>query len=180
MPATKEYLSCADTAKLVRKALKSSFPGVRFSVRSKTYAGGASINVGWLDGPTTKEVDAITDLYTGATFDGMIDLKSYHDTILQGPDGPRRVRFGANFIFSDRDAGPGLLDSALYRLGKRWGHPEWFDLPVVVSKSGAAWCEDAGNVHVKEVGEYLSTLIHREIWVTSWFPMTPRITDPHA
>ena len=28
------YLTCAETAKLVRSALKTEFPGVRFSVRS--------------------------------------------------------------------------------------------------------------------------------------------------
>lgn len=38
----KTYQSCAETAKLLRQALKESFPGVKFSVRSSTYAGGAS------------------------------------------------------------------------------------------------------------------------------------------
>jgi hypothetical protein len=35
--ARTEYLSCADTARLLRKALKRTFSGVRFSVRSDTY-----------------------------------------------------------------------------------------------------------------------------------------------
>ncbi len=44
-----DYFSAADTAKLVRAALKRSFPGTRFSVRSKTYSAGASIDVSWMD-----------------------------------------------------------------------------------------------------------------------------------
>ena len=47
------YLRCAETAKLLlRAALKEAFPEVAFSVRSRTYAGGASIDVTWRDGPT--------------------------------------------------------------------------------------------------------------------------------
>lgn len=34
------YVSAKDTAVLIRGALKREFPGVKFSVRSETYAGG--------------------------------------------------------------------------------------------------------------------------------------------
>ena len=46
------YLTAAETAKLIRKALKASFPGVKFSVRSKSYSMGASVNVSYIDGPS--------------------------------------------------------------------------------------------------------------------------------
>lgn len=46
---SREYISCADTAKLIRQAIKEAFPGVKFSVRSSVYSGGASITVEWLD-----------------------------------------------------------------------------------------------------------------------------------
>ncbi len=80
------YLTCAETAKLVRAALKKAFPGVTFSVRSKTYSGGASIDVGWTDGPEPADVEKVTGIYTGARFDGSIDLKThtYHWLL---PDG---------------------------------------------------------------------------------------------
>lgn len=98
-----EYLSCAETAKLVRAALKTQFPGTKFSVRSDTYSGGASIDVRWTDGPTETDVKATCDLYEGATFDGMRDLKEYHSSILVGPEGEiRDVHFGADFIFEHR------------------------------------------------------------------------------
>lgn len=98
-----EYLSCAETAKLVRAALKAEFPGIKFSVRSSTYAGGASIHTSWVDGPTGADVDAVQKLYAGATFDGMIDLKSYHTSLLVDEDGnPREVHFGADFVFGQR------------------------------------------------------------------------------
>jgi Large polyvalent protein associated domain 29 len=98
------YLTCAETATLVRQALKARFPRTRFSVRSHTYSGGASIDVRWTDGPTVQQVQAVTVLYQGASLDGMIDLKTTHSSILVWEEGePRLVRFGADFILCHRD-----------------------------------------------------------------------------
>lgn len=77
MSNEREFLSCAETAKLVRKALKAEFPGQKFSVRSSVYSGGASIDVEWFDGPTTKQVDKILGRFEGKGFDGMIDMAYY-------------------------------------------------------------------------------------------------------
>jgi len=81
-----EYLSCAETAKLIRPALKRAFPGVKFSVRSSTYSMGASIDIYWTDGPLAADVDKVAKPYAGAGFDGMIDLKTYNSDWLY-PDG---------------------------------------------------------------------------------------------
>lgn len=53
------YIPVADCAKIVRKALKENFTLEKFSVRSKSFAGGASIDIEWTDGPTSKAVDAV-------------------------------------------------------------------------------------------------------------------------
>lgn len=110
----KRYLTCAETAKLLRAALKAAHPGVKFSVKSQTYSGGASIRVGWTDGPTARTVDSLVRLYTGGSFDGMTDSMSYHDTLLAGPDGmPERVHFGADFIFTERQTSEAFVSSLL-------------------------------------------------------------------
>ena len=83
--------TCAQTAVRVRAALKAAFPGVTFSVRSKTYSGGASIRVEWTDGPPCAAVHRVTDPMEGADFDGMQDLKTY-----------RSNGAGADFIFCTR------------------------------------------------------------------------------
>lgn len=64
------FIRTADQAKLIRAALKDAFPGVTFSVRSD----GSAIRVSWVDGPKSKDVDAITSQYRGGGFDGMIDM----------------------------------------------------------------------------------------------------------
>ena len=86
------WFSAADTAKLVRAALKRGFPGVKFSVRSSTYAGGASIDVSWTDGPLDTDVNPVVKRYAGAGFDGMIDLKYYRSHYLR-PDGTTFVAY---------------------------------------------------------------------------------------
>jgi hypothetical protein len=101
-------ISTADTAKLIRKELKHYFPATKFSVRSHSYSGGSSINVSWVDGPTSKEVDLIVKRFQGASFDGMIDLKEYHNSfvILEGSTLPIEVHYGADFVFTNREFSP--------------------------------------------------------------------------
>lgn len=92
------FISVAETAKLVRAALKENFPGVKFSVRSDSYAGGASIDVYWTDGPTESAVVAIVNQFRGADFDGMTDSMHYRKNFLNGEE----VHFGADFIPTNR------------------------------------------------------------------------------
>lgn len=123
------YLRVAETAKLVRKALKDAFPATKFGVRSKSYAGGASINVYWCDGPTVALVNTVAKQFEGGGFDGMIDLKFNYDhwllpdgsTVIahspgtsgsmgmydaieraQPHDDAELVSFGADYVFTDR------------------------------------------------------------------------------
>lgn len=93
------YIGVAEQAKMVKKALASAWPGVKFSVRSKSYSGGASISIDWTDGPSTSAVDKVAKLYEGADFDGMQDLKTRKDTVL--PSG-LCARFLGDFVFTSR------------------------------------------------------------------------------
>ena len=52
------WVSCKDTAKAVRRAIKTQWPRVKFSVRSSVYSGGASIDVRWTDGPAGRRLRA--------------------------------------------------------------------------------------------------------------------------
>ena len=105
----KKYLSVVETAKLVRQALKEAFPGFRFSVRSSSYSGGASINIRWTDGPRQTDVDAVVNTFAGATFDGQTDYKGCRVHTMDG----RTVSFGADFIFTDREYSEAFLADAM-------------------------------------------------------------------
>lgn len=111
------YISVADTAKIIRKALKESFPCVKFSVRSKSYSGGASINISWIDGPCVPLVESIAHVFEGATFDGMTDYKGGCVHEFNG----ETVHFGADFIFCEREKSDSLIQKAINYLARQYG-----------------------------------------------------------
>ena len=82
----RKYISTVETAKLIRVQLAKKFPAVKFSVKSRSYSMGSSIDIHWTDGPTAKDVDAVVQGFCGGGFDGMIDLKYSIESWLL-PDG---------------------------------------------------------------------------------------------
>ena len=143
-----EYLSVAETAKLVRAALAKEFPGHKFSVKSESYAGGASIRVNYAGGPPSDAVEAVVAPYRGGAFDGMIDM-AYSKYSWLAKDGSasrafsagtmgsmgthaeefgdphaagcRYVRFGSDFIFVNRECLPDEYWVAIDRFERETG-----------------------------------------------------------
>lgn len=109
---TTRYISTADTAKLIRQALKEAFPGVKFSVRSDTYSGGSSIRVRWTDGPNDAQVSDIAQTFCGGYFDGSIDYKGSIYHMIDG----ELVHFGADFVFTNRDYSDTAIQRGINRM----------------------------------------------------------------
>jgi len=120
---TTEYISVTDTAKIIRKELKANYPGIKFSVRSEKYAGGASINIDWTDGPTASEVDGIVQGFRGADFDGSTDSMHYRNDLVPDPvDGFKVVHYGAHFIFTNRKTSADLAQRLVPLAAPIHGH----------------------------------------------------------
>ena len=111
-----KYFTCAETAKLIRQSLKEAFPGVKFSVRSSTYSGGASIDVSWTDGPNAAQFESIMKGFKAAYFDGSID---YQGSIHHMMDG-EHVRFGADYITSSRRYSDAAVERAIASVSRRY------------------------------------------------------------
>jgi hypothetical protein len=136
-----KYISLKETAVLIRKALAAKFPGTKFSVRGKSYSGGASISVNWTDGPSKREVEAITDRFAAGRFNGMIDMaySAYHwmmpdgsvvhagnshdgmgeatiDKATPPAPGATLVHFGSDYVHANRTESIGLAKRAAARL----------------------------------------------------------------
>lgn len=164
-----DYISTAETAKLVRGVLKQKFPGVKFSVRTEN-GGAGCINIKWTDGPTDKLVDTAIGAFKNGGFDGMIDM-DYHSTSYMMPDGEvvlgrsggtrdsggtvggytfevpegaREVSFGARYIFSHRAYSEDFLKRALIGYAHRWGQAEADKITIKVTEGGYAYfdCKD--------------------------------------
>lgn len=129
-----QYLSCAETAKLVRAALRESFPGVRFSVRSSVYSGGASITVNYVNGPAYDAVKSVVAMFEGAYFDGMTDYQGYNYNSLDGIE----TSFGANYIFVNREMTLDVMQPAVQAACEYYG----LQMPTIKDGCNGAYIAD--------------------------------------
>lgn len=146
------HIDTADCAKLVRKALKEAFPTIKFSVRISRYSGGSSIDIDWFDGPTEQEVNRVAGWYKGADFDGSIDLKTYHDSELNG----EKVSFGADYIHCHRKYTNAFLTRRAEAVARRFG----CKMPTISpdSKYGSHVSDDGERIG----SEYVSWVVMRQ------------------
>lgn len=63
------YVDATEVAKQIRKELKATFTGVKFSVRTSKYSGGSSISVKWENYPTRERVEEITRKHAKIDYD---------------------------------------------------------------------------------------------------------------
>lgn len=119
---TTRWIDTADVAKMIRKHLKSVFPGVKFSVKIQRYSGGSSVRINWVDGPTDREVSSIVGQYRGSDFDGMTDSTVTREpTIIATEQGIEAVRFSPGFIFTNRRYSAETLRNAVAEVAKKYG-----------------------------------------------------------
>ena len=153
------YISTTETAKIIRVELAKAFPGIKFSVTSDKYSGGSSVNVKWIDGPTMKQVEAVAGKFHGASFDGMQDLKSYHDTEYNG----EVVSFSADYVFFCRSHSQEFLQKVAEKTAPRLG----VAVPgITVSTHGSI--QGVSNERVHD-GFSLNEMIYRDACKTFFF-----------
>lgn len=158
-----KYYTCAETAKFVRDALKEAFPGIKFSVKSRTYSMGASIDVKWFDGPTEDEFKAVTHKFEGSymsnEYGGDSIKMPRHDTI--DPVTGESCSFGANWVSGERSYTLAFYRPVVERLAAYYGCP----VPdIEVSKDGSARItNDYGFQMDYHLPDTLSVLVWREL-----------------
>lgn len=69
----KEKTTASKTATEVRKTLNEKYPDVKFTVHSDNFANGNAVNIGWIDGPTSNEVEIELGKFQSGYFDDMTD-----------------------------------------------------------------------------------------------------------
>lgn len=121
--------SHARAAANMRTELAKTFPGIAFSVKSKSYSGGDSIDVRWSMGPTEKEVKEITGKYEDGHFDGMIDMHIHDSSALH--KAVTRVLGDIKFCFEDRDYGIGTYQAVGAAIFRHYQLPD--------DTSGSTW-----------------------------------------
>lgn len=130
-------------AKNIRTELKRAFPGIKFSVR-KWHHG--SVSVTWRDGPTTKQVEAITNNYLAGSFNSMEDM---YETAVS----PWNTVFGGSkYISCNRSYSVDVLQSAVQAVSTRHGLAH---LKVETHDSGDAYVAHSDIGETRLVYDYL-------------------------
>lgn len=70
----------ARAAQMIRRELKERFPGVKFSIRSRSYSGGSAVDIRSEPYVDRQEVMAIVGKYQYGHFDGMTDTYHHSNT----------------------------------------------------------------------------------------------------
>lgn len=134
------WLPAKDVAKIARKVLKKTFPDVKFSVRTHTYAGGASIDVSWWDGPRAQDVERHVKHLQSVSHMDITDLVHHKNSVHEGKD----FHSGANYIFCKRLHSKAFLEritkQVIHRDGLDVGMPE-----IRESEWGAHLTGDVAN-----------------------------------
>lgn len=102
-----------DSKKLLVAALKATFPTVKFSIKRH----GGSVDVGWVNGPTQKEVQAVTQKFEGKHTDYTGDYvdPSYHEVEGQS------YHYALGFIFVGRDFTEEFLEAVWSAYTEKFG-----------------------------------------------------------
>lgn len=103
----------AQAAKQIKATLTKAFPGIKFSVRSDSFAGGDSVDVHYTDGPTTDQVEKLIGQHQYGSFDGMIDLYEYTNVRDDIPQ--------AKYVHSQRSMSQDAMRQTVDHLNRYWG-----------------------------------------------------------
>jgi hypothetical protein len=146
-------------AKNIRTELQRAFPGIKFGVKSRRFAGGDAIDVSWTDGPTTGQVDMIVDRYSAGSFDGMTDSYSYERCAWTEAFGD------AKYVHSSRHYSARAIDSAIRTVFTRYaGNLTAIARPTAADfEAGRLW-----GVIVPHLCDNLQTLVNVELSRRTW------------
>lgn len=85
----------------IRAELARNFPGIKFSVRYKSFSGNNEYRISWVDGPTKNQVEKIVDKYSDMRPDPL-SMGDYWDSC---PTIFNELYGSVGYIITDRDAG---------------------------------------------------------------------------
>lgn len=137
----------------IKKELSLAFPAVKFSVRMRHHG---CVCISWVDGPTSKQVDAITDKYESSNFDGMTDSYSY-DRSAYG-EAVAVVLGRSQYVQTSRHLSARFLRDVVIDVCFEYHHDQ---LPVVKGDDTSAYVERTHVPYCTNAPYSLDEWIHR-------------------
>lgn len=113
---TARRVSSVEVAKIIRAELKTTFPGVKFSVRKDSYY---AVKVNWVDGPTTDAVNAVVGQFKGQVRRSVDDSSDYVNITYKG----ELIRCENDFLFLVREYSVEVMQKAVEWYKGYWANP---------------------------------------------------------
>lgn len=146
--------SAPESAKLLKAALRTTFPATRFSVTLGRGTAYGMADVRWTDGPTVKAVQPILNQFEGEGFDGMTD--SAYPKFAPLADGRRS---GLRLINWSRHISLDLARRCVAQIAPYWGVEP---VELVPDHNGKGWEIVGGDRKIRnDVPDYWTTHIYR-------------------
>lgn len=120
-------------SKNIKIELALAFPGVKFSIKTRRFSMGDAIDVSWVDGPTSKQVDEIIDRYSAGSFNGMEDIYNYSRNAWIEAFGD------AKYVHSRREMSDAAIGRAIRLVRSKYAVPAGVDMSVEAYRKGALW-----------------------------------------
>lgn len=141
VPISEKVNSLQAAAKNIRIELARAYPGIKFSVKSSRFSMGDSINVKWIDGPNSDQVEEIVDKYSGGSFNSMEDIYEYSRNAWNDAFG------SGKYVHCNRDNSDKAIDSAIRSVFlKKYEALEGVEIPSAGQyNSGSLWGVSAGG-----------------------------------
>lgn len=164
-------------AKNVRIELKRAFPEVKFSVKTRRFAGGDAMDIKWTDGPVTSQVDAIVGKYAAGQFSGMDDSYTYSRDIWP-------LAFGdAKYVSTSRDNSDKAIESAIRTVLAKHGEQLGMMAAVLTLKAykdGTLWKVAAPNWmgYRNNLQDIVSIVIQERTWAIDKTPKAAPMAEP--
>lgn len=105
--------TAAQAARLIRKELKVGFPGIKFYITSKNFAGGNAVYIRYTDGVPVAKVEKIVNDYEYGTFDGMRDIYEITNSRSDIPQ--------VKYVIVQRDISKDVMEAKKAEIAKMYG-----------------------------------------------------------
>lgn len=133
----------------IRADLKKAFKGIKFSVRSDFN----SVNISWIDGVTTAQVETVVNAYSSGSFNGMEDLYEFEKSPFT------EVFGGIKYVFTRRETSLALVQKAIDALFDEY--PSNFE--GIAKPTAEDYKAGKTYIHVPGFLEVLQSEIHRKL-----------------
>jgi hypothetical protein len=180
VPVSAKNNALVAASKNVKIELQRAFPKVKFSAKTSRFSMGDSLRVSWIDGPTTEQVKAIADKYSGGSFDGMQDLYTYER-------GAWTDSFGdSKYVSCDRSYSDEAIESAIRTVKTKYAGnlTDFPDLVISVEqyRKGAYYTIDimGASSHYWMLGAIIGRTLSTRTWALDQSPKAVEMEEVAA